>query len=92
MRKLLKVKVFGSVQGVGYRHFVRMNAESLNLSGNIRNLPDGSVEAVFVGQEEDLKKMLEICRKGSAFSKITKVVEEWSNPDESFNGFKVLSS
>ena len=46
--------VKGRVQGVGYRYFVRQTAQSLSLTGWVRNCPDGDVEAQAQGGEQDL--------------------------------------
>jgi acylphosphatase len=46
--------VSGHVQGVGYRYFVRGVAEAAGLSGSARNLPDGTVEVVLEGPDDDV--------------------------------------
>ena len=50
--------VSGRVQGVGYRWFVRGLAEAAGLSGRARNLPDGRVEVVLEGDEDDVADVL----------------------------------
>jgi acylphosphatase len=50
MRKLVRLRITGRVQGVGYRAFVEMQAEMLDLEGWVRNRRDGSVEAVAAGK------------------------------------------
>jgi acylphosphatase len=61
-----RVLVRGRVQGVLFRAETRTRAESLGLSGSVRNLPDGSVEAVFEGNPERVESMVEWCRRGPA--------------------------
>jgi acylphosphatase len=58
------MRVYGSVQGVGFRYFVKEVAQSSCLKGWVRNLDDGSVEALFDGSEADVNYALERCRKG----------------------------
>jgi len=58
------VRVYGSVQGVGFRYFVIEVAQSSHLNGWVRNLDDGSVEALFDGAEADVNHALERCRLG----------------------------
>jgi acylphosphatase len=58
------VIVRGRVQGVGYRAFVEDEAAIRGLEGWVRNLRDGTVEAVFAGEAEEVAMMIEACRKG----------------------------
>jgi len=62
--KRVRVQVSGRVQGVFFRVEARSRAESLGLAGWIRNLPDGSVEAVFEGDGERVESMVDWCRRG----------------------------
>lgn len=80
--KGVHVIVTGRVQGVFFRARTRTVAESLNLTGWVRNLSDGSVEAVFEGKEEDIRSMVDWCRKGPAFA----VVEDVQTADRPFSG------
>jgi acylphosphatase len=61
-----RVVVHGRVQGVFFRAEARARAESLGLAGSVRNLPDGSVEAVFEGPPERVESMLDWSRRGPA--------------------------
>jgi acylphosphatase len=60
----VRVLVRGRVQGVFFRGEARSRAQSLGLGGWIRNLPDGSVEAVFEGDDERVQSMVDWCRRG----------------------------
>lgn len=64
MMKRFRVRVIGRVQGVFFRASTKRMAQSLGLKGWVKNLPDGSVEAIFEGKNEDLEEMLRWCRKG----------------------------
>ncbi|MRG59503.1 acylphosphatase [Agromyces sp. CFH 90414] len=57
MRRV-RVVVHGEVQGVGYRYATRRQARRRDLSGWVRNLPDGSVEAEIEGDDEMVESML----------------------------------
>ncbi|MFH1210195.1 MAG: acylphosphatase [archaeon] len=72
------VLIEGSVTGVGFRFFVQRNASLLNIKGWIKNISENKIEAVFEGQEQDIKKLLEICKEGPSLSyiKTIKVKEE----------------
>lgn len=50
--------VSGSVQGVGYRYFVRSLAQTAGLAGFARNLPDRRVEVVLEGEEDAVERVL----------------------------------
>jgi acylphosphatase len=63
-RNRVRVLVRGRVQGVFFRGEARSRAESLGLGGWIRNLRDGSVEAVFEGDAERVQSMVDWCRRG----------------------------
>jgi acylphosphatase len=58
------VVVIGRVQGVGFRAYVEDEALKLGASGWVRNRRDGSVEAVFAGEEQAVAAVIEACRKG----------------------------
>ncbi len=62
----VRVVVRGRVQGVFFRVEARDRAESLGIAGSIGNLPDGSVEAVFEGDEERVESLVDWCRRGPA--------------------------
>lgn len=64
MMKRMRVFISGRVQGVFFRAYTRETAMSLNLTGWVRNLYDGSVEAVFEGDDTNVQSMLEWCKKG----------------------------
>jgi acylphosphatase len=65
-RRCLHVIVSGRVQGVGYRAWVERQAAARGLDGWVRNRRDGTVEAVFAGDEDDLSSMIAACRSGPA--------------------------
>jgi acylphosphatase len=56
--------VRGAVQGVFFRVETRDRARSLGLAGWVRNVPDGSVEAVFEGDSERVESLIDWCRRG----------------------------
>ncbi len=56
--------ISGLVQGVYFRGNIRSKAGELRLTGWVKNLPDGSVEAVFEGSGKSIKDMVEWCRQG----------------------------
>ena len=65
-----RLTVTGRVQGVGYRDWLQEMAERLELSGWVRNRFDGSVEAVIVGEEDAVGRMIEACRQGPPLARV----------------------
>jgi acylphosphatase len=84
--KRADVVVRGSVQGVFFRAEARDRARSLGLAGWVRNEPDGTVRAVFEGDEDRVGSMVEWCRRGPAGALVGEVEVEWGSPegDEGF--------
>ena len=76
-----RIVIRGRVQGVGYRAWVDYEARRLGLQGWVRNRRDGSVEAVFEGEEKIVADMIASCRKGPPSSRVEGVAEEIANED-----------
>lgn len=82
--KQIHVHISGFVQGVGFRVFVKKKAQKLGLTGWVRNLSDGRVEAVIQGEEEKLKELLKHIHKGSYFSDVKNVLVKEEKVVEKF--------
>jgi acylphosphatase len=65
------VYVEGRVQGVFFRQNTRRQAQSHGVFGWVKNLDDGRVEAVFEGEEEAVKAVVEFCRVGPKGASVT---------------------
>lgn len=74
--------VSGIVQGVGYRYFVRNNAQALNLKGWAKNLADGRVEVYAVGTPERLSDLAAALHKGPHMSDVRHVEELEAAPEK----------
>jgi acylphosphatase len=78
----------GRVQGVGFRYTVHNLAMPHNVSGYVRNLPDGRVELVMEGPQQDMDHLLDsIRRKMSQF--IKRVDTQVEPPSGGFSGFSI---
>ena len=86
--KRAKVIVQGSVQGVFFRAETRDRARSLGLAGWVRNVPDGTVEAVFEGADERVESMVDWCRRGPGGARVEEVEVAWTEP-EGEEGFSI---
>ncbi|MDZ7772157.1 MAG: acylphosphatase [Balneolaceae bacterium] len=87
--KRVHVHISGRVQGVGFRHFTRVNAKELDLGGWVMNLPDGRVEAVFQGGEQAVDTIVERCRRGPRSARVSTVEVEEEAPDPEMASFDV---
>lgn len=76
----LTALVSGTVQGVGYRHWVQRHARDLNLSGYAENLTDGRVEVVAEGDEKALARLLHWLRRGPPHARVSGVDTQYSEP------------
>ncbi len=78
LKRRVRVVVYGLVQGVFFRQSTRRQAEALGVAGWVRNLPDGSVEAVFEGDAAAVGRLVEWCRRGPPGAEVedVSVVEE----------------
>lgn len=82
-------KVYGRVQGVGYRYFVKEKAQSLDISGYVKNLEDGTVEVLAQGREENLQKLIEELKNGPYLAKVEKIDIIFRKPLEIFRNFEI---
>ena len=62
--------ITGRVQGVGFRAWTERQAKKLHLSGWVRNLSDGRVEIMAVGEEQNELAFWQACQKGPLFGKV----------------------
>jgi acylphosphatase len=76
----VRARVHGRVQGVGFRAATRARAASLGLGGSVRNLPDGTVEAVFEGPRDRVESMLDWARRGPSGAGVERVDVSWEPP------------
>lgn len=83
------VIVKGFVQGIFFRASTRDTACRLGLTGWVRNLPDGNVEAVFEGPVEKLTQAVQWCRMGPSGARVTKVEEDWQEYTGDYKSFDI---
>jgi acylphosphatase len=83
-----RVIIHGSVQGVGFRMSVARAAEARSLCGWVQNCDDGTVEAVFEGEEEAVDALIRYCEYGSSGANVSHVVTMDETP-EGIDGFEV---
>ena len=84
-----RVVIHGFVQGVGFRFAVERAAQSRGVAGWVRNRPDGTVEAVFEGELEDVEALVDFCRDGPRGAEVERV-EVAAESAEGLAGFRVV--
>ncbi len=89
MKVRAHVFVSGRGQGVFFRSETRHEARKRNVKGWVRNLPDGKVEAVFEGEEEKVKELIEFCKRGPPGARVTNVKVIWESYTGEFEDFKI---
>ena len=80
MIRSVKVIIVGRVQRVGYRHWIGRHARRIGLDGWVRNLRDGSVEALFSGSAKKVKNMIELCFEGPRLAKVIDITASPATP------------
>ena len=76
----LRINVCGKVQGVAFRYSAQHYANKLDIKGYAKNLPNGSVEIIAQGSEENIQSFVVWCHKGPSRAKVENV--EWDEIDE----------
>ena len=83
-----RVLISGRVQGVFFRDTCRRMAERHGVSGWVRNLPDGSVEAVFEGPAGEVRRLVEWSRHGPRSAAVQDIRVQ-AEPPEGISGFRI---
>jgi acylphosphatase len=84
-----EVVIRGRVQGVWFRGTTCEMAESLGLTGWVKNRWDGTVEAVFEGPRSKVQQMVAWCHRGPRLAQVESVAVEWKKATGEFAGFRV---
>ena len=88
MAQTISIIVTGKVQGVFYRQSTKEKANELNITGIVRNLPDGSVNIIASGDTDKLRELLEWCWQGPRRAKVATVRHE-EYAFQSFDAFTI---
>ena len=83
------VRIKGRVQGVFYRQSTKETASLLGVTGWVRNLPNGDVEAVIEGPEGAVKRAIDWCNQGPPAARVEEVLVEWLATDGNFTEFSI---
>jgi acylphosphatase len=89
MKARAHIFIRGRVQGVFFRSETKVNADRHGVRGWVRNLPDGSLEAVFEGEEEAVKALVEFCKRGPQGAKVLDLDVTWGEYAGKFEDFEI---
>ncbi len=87
---LIRVIITGRVQGVFFRARTKQEADRTGIKGWVRNLPDGSVEALFEGDPEKVFQIIDWCKKGPPLSRVDQVQVETETSLINFKIFDIM--
>ncbi len=71
--KSYRIIIKGTVQGVNFRNFTKLEADKIGVKGYVRNISDGNVEACLEGEADKIRKMLSTISSGPPYAKVNKV-------------------
>ena len=89
-RNAVRLRISGSVQGVGYRYWLEHEATRLGLTGTVRNRVDGTVEAICVGTPDELAALRDACRRGPPGAHVDSVASQALDADETAAAFAAV--
>jgi acylphosphatase len=89
-RRQMRVLYSGRVQGVGFRYTVKSVASGFELTGVVRNLPDGRVELFAEGAGDELQAFVQAIRESGMEHFIQKEDVSWGEAKNEFRGFEII--
>ncbi len=91
MKNKVRVRsiISGRVQGVFFRVETKRAADGLGVFGWVKNRRDGTVEALFEGDQDRVDALLEWCKEGPAYARVSDVEVEWENYAGEFSAFDI---
>lgn len=88
MIKSVMLTIYGRVQGVGFRYFVKQKADLLQVSGFVKNHPNGNVYVEAEGDEQQLELFIHICRQGPYHARVDGIETQYC-PVQGFTVFNI---
>jgi acylphosphatase len=80
----------GYVQGVHFRDYTQKFAREKGVNGWVKNLPDGTVGAMFEGEKADIEEVIRMLKEEHPFARVDKIGITWSGCKEHQDGFDIL--
>ena len=88
--KRIHIIITGTVTGVGFRWWLKMEAEKRNILGFVKNRTEYEVEALLLGHEKDVEDVVRLCRKGPSSSKVESIKIEDYQQEYTKKSFDIL--
>ncbi|MFB6290549.1 MAG: acylphosphatase [Candidatus Bipolaricaulia bacterium] len=88
-KERVHLKISGRVQGVGFRNSTRRKAKQLGVTGWVKNLADGSVEAVVEGKKNAVENLISWANRGPRMANVNEVEVERQEPKDEFENFSI---
>ena len=85
------IVISGKVQGVGFRYWLRREANQKNIYGWVRNKVSGEVEALFIGDDTKITDLIELCKKGPSSSNVKKIIVQNYKEEYLSRSFDIIS-
>ena len=82
-----RLLISGRVQGVAFRWATQRAAEERSVTGWVRNLPDGRVEAVVEGPRQQVNDLVDWCRQGPSAARVDSLDIQWEDYAGEKQGF-----
>ena len=79
----------GRVQGVHFRDYTKRYARRRGVKGWVKNLHDGTVEATFEGERENIEEVIRMLREEHPFARVDKIDVQWSECRDQFDRFDI---
>jgi acylphosphatase len=89
MKARAEVIFKGKVQGVYFRDYTRRFALRKDVFGWVRNLPDGTVEAIFEGEKMDIEEVIRMLREEHPVARVDEIDATWTEHRNQFDRFEV---
>lgn len=88
--KQVQLFVRGRVQGVFFRASAQREAKRLGLTGWVKNRPDGAIEVLAEGEEDELKELISWANKGPSAARVERVDVRWRGFGGDFSDFRIV--
>lgn len=92
MAQRAHIFIYGWVQRVFFRVFIRKHATELGVCGWVRNTEDGRVEIVAEGERKKLMELIKLVKIGPPLARVEKVEVSWEKATGKFRTFSIVNS
>ena len=86
------IVISGKVQGVGFRYWLHQVAVQKNINGWVKNKISGEVEALLIGNDTEINKLIKLCKKGPPLSQVTNIEVQNYQKEHFGKLFEIINS